>query len=118
MEGNPLSDSPKYSYSKTPRGAAVLLIMIGLVFSPFLTLSLFHPDGAFIEWPKNVEQLLGSQVSQIEPLLLSFGLLWYALERRTVSSRLLCVATVVSLHMFVAFWLITIRGEGGLRWLN
>jgi len=96
----------------------VILVMALLVFSPFLTIRLFHPDGAAIRWPMKFEYLLDLQISQFEPLLLSLAALWYLLVYRNVSSRLLCISTVVTLHMFVAFWLIAIRGEGGLRWLN
>jgi hypothetical protein len=102
--------------SKRLRVVTVLIVMIGLFFSPFLTLRLFHPDGASIGWPEKIEYLVDLQLSQLEPLLFSFAVVWYCIVYRNTPLRLLCISSVVIVHMVVAFCLIAIRGEGGLRW--
>ena len=78
-------EAPSYSSifdAKRLRGVTVLIVMIGLFFSPFLTLRLFHRDGASIGWPEKIEYLLDLQLSQFEPLLISYAVLWYCIVYR------------------------------------
>lgn len=97
---------------------AMTITMAWLVVSPFFTLALFHPGGISSLSSIKAEHILDLQISQLEPLLLSFSVLGYLLFYRKVSSRLPCIAIIVTIHMFVSFYLIAIRGEGGLRWFN
>ncbi|MDX1930687.1 MAG: hypothetical protein SFV81_29460 [Pirellulaceae bacterium] len=89
--------------SKRLRVVLLLIVMIGLFFSPFLALRLFHPDGASIGWPEKIEYLLDLQLSQLEPLLISFAVMWHAIVYRNTPLRLLCISIVVIVHMVVAF---------------
>ena len=118
MEDDPQSKFPSSPVANSLSMVTVILVVIGLCLSPIITLRLFHPDGATIKWPITFEALLELQISQLEPLMLSFAVLLYTLVHRNLSSKILCVASVVVLHLLVAFILIAIRGEGGLRWLN
>ena len=113
-----LMEARSYSVfdSKRLRVVVVLIVMIGLFFSPFLTLRLFHRDGASIGWPEKIEYLLDLQLSQLEPLLVSFAVVWYCIVYRNTPLRMLCISSVVIVHLVAAFYLISIRGEGGLRW--
>jgi hypothetical protein len=94
----------------------VMVVMMFLAVSPFLTIRLFHPDGASIRWQMQYQDLLFMQISQIEPLLVSFVTLWYLLMYRNVQRILLWIVTVLAIHMAVAFFLISVRAEGALRW--
>lgn len=117
MENNLQSNAISFSSSKMLRVVVVIAVMTGLCLSPILTLRLFHPDGPFIRLT-HFDVLLAVQIDQLEPLLLSFAVLWYAIVHRNVSSKLLWIFSLVLIHLIVAFSLIAIRGEGGLRWLN
>ena len=54
-------------------------IMAGLVVSPYMTLSLFHPGERGSSLPAKFEYFLDIQISQIEPLIISGLILGYAL---------------------------------------
>lgn len=118
MQEKPHRPMSTNATSIATRVVAVVLVMACLIVSPLFTLQIFHPDGASVQWPMRIEYLIDVQISQLEPLMLSLAVLWYLLVHRTVSSQLLCFLSVVTLHIFLAFCLIAIRGEGVLRWLN
>jgi hypothetical protein len=106
------------SYSKLSGIAVTLSVMTVLVLSPLMTLWLFHPDGRLIGVPPHLRYMVDLELSQLEPLLISSAALWYSLVYRGVQSRLLVVIAIMAIHMFVAFWLISIRGEGVARWFS
>lgn len=111
MQDNPVRTLRNRPHSRVASVSTGLVATAACVVSPYVTLRLFHPDGAAILERMKTEQLVDLQISQLEPLLLSISTLWYLLVCRKVSSRLLWGSIVVTLHMFVAFWLVAIRGE-------
>jgi hypothetical protein len=94
------------------------IIMAGLVVSPYMTLFLFHPGAGEFSLPEKFEYFLDIQISQIEPLIISGLILGFTLLTEKVHNRTAVIAVTIIGHLIVAFCLITIRSEGGLRWLN
>ncbi|MFO0924339.1 MAG: hypothetical protein U0905_17830 [Pirellulales bacterium] len=111
MQVSPVRTLRNRPHSRVASVNSVLVAAAACVVSPYFTLRFFHPDGAAILEGMKTEQLVDLQISQLEPLLLSISTLWYLLACRKVSSRFLWVSIVVTLHMFVAFWLVAIRGK-------
>ncbi len=98
--------------------ATLVLLIAFLVVSPYLTLPLFHPGVQGFHLPEKLEYFIDMQISQIEPLVISVWLLSLALFRRKTSNKSIWIASIALVHLFIAFVLITIRGEGAFRWLN
>ena len=98
------------------RVLAITILLLSLVISPLVTLSLFHPGITGFFWPETFEYFLDLQVCQLEPLLVSFALLSVAIFRnvQAVSWGRVCIIMIG--HLIISFFLISVRGEGGLRW--
>ncbi len=103
------------SNEDTPTGIAIVFgAMVGLIFSPYVTLPLFHPGET---WGFDFEYFPLIQLCQLEPLLFSCFLLSRVVFKEERSTWLAGVVAICCAHMFVAFFLITVRGESGLLFL-
>jgi|GEM_PF-4810533 hypothetical protein len=115
---SPHDSASASSWSNAVLGVILVLLIVFLVFSPYLTLPIFHPGVQGFHFPKKLEYFIDIQISQIEPLIISVWLLSLRLFGKKTSNRTAWIASIIAAHLFVAFWLISVRDEGGLRWLN
>ena len=100
------------------RFLTIVVLLLTLLLSPLVTLALFHPGATGFLWPESFEDFLELQMCQVEPLLVSVALLSLAIFRQEQSVSWAWVFTIMFGQMLIAFFLISVRGEGGLRWWN
>lgn len=98
------------------RVLTITVLLLTLALSPLVTLALFHPGSTGFVWPEKFEYFLDLQMCQIEPLLVSFALLSVAIFRDGQSDSWGRVCIIIIGHLIIAFLLISVRSEGGLRW--